>query len=683
MTNSGREFDSLVQLMKERFHALGNVPLFTTGATKDALWNAYLTSFPEKERQFHNCNACRHFIERFGGLVTIDEHGFARSAIFDLVEAATLPTYAFGIACVNVCATQTPVNGVFVSSSHVWGTPQSDGWGHFYVKPPPAMVHPSRTVTAYQRMCEFAEDFKTLQHAFTEFAQRDLEQAVTLLTAMPMYRGEKFLAHAQWLLATYQARSMRNLVWRAVATAPAGYCHPRTSMIGSMLEDIQAGYSPADIKRRFEAKVAPNVYQRAQAAPTVGAIKQAEDLVAKLGIAPSLERRYARLAELQTIWCPDAARKVGKQPKPGVFGHLAANGVLQPLSQAVGNAPIVMTWDKFARMVLPSAQSIEALVPPTEERFAALVGPVHAYAPPILSWDVEGDRIPFSWYYAPGIDGEIQRRVEGAGGRYKDCDIRASLIWHNRNDLDLHCIPPGEQEIYFGRKWAESGGELDVDMNVHGETTTPVENIRWAKGKARAGVYRFWVENYRYHEYRLVPVPFRVELEVAGKLYAFEGEITGNYCKLLVAQFYYTPGVGLHSLTTSCRQNTAKGAGALDSWGLRPGDFVKVTGIVRSPNTWRGGAITPINGRHMFFLLEGCQDLKGGRGRGFFTEMLKSDLRPARATLEAYNASATIAGADEADACGLGMSDQAPWDLTLRVKFDSGIVATYKIDRWD
>jgi len=30
MTASGKEFDSLVQLMNERFRALGNVPLFTT-----------------------------------------------------------------------------------------------------------------------------------------------------------------------------------------------------------------------------------------------------------------------------------------------------------------------------------------------------------------------------------------------------------------------------------------------------------------------------------------------------------------------------------------------------------------------------------------------------------------------------------------------------------------------------
>ena len=42
-------------------------------------------------------------------------------------------------------------------------------------------------------------------------------------------------------------------------------------------------------------------------------------------------------------------------------------------------------------------------------------------------------------------------------------DIRATLIWNNRNDLISR---PGPREyIYFGSKRAPSGGFLDVDMN--------------------------------------------------------------------------------------------------------------------------------------------------------------------------------------------------------------------------
>ena len=85
------------------------------------------------------------------------------------------------------------------------------------------------------------------------------------------------------------------------------------------------------------------------------------------------------------------------------------------------------------------------------------------------------------------IDEEIKQRVTRAGGLYENVDIRFSLAWNNRNDLDLHVVTPSGYHIYFRDKKAPCGGYLDVDMNVNGETTKPVENTRWAKGKGRPG----------------------------------------------------------------------------------------------------------------------------------------------------------------------------------------------------
>lgn len=121
------------------------------------------------------------------------------------------------------------------------------------------------------------------------------------------------------------------------------------------------------------------------------------------------------------------------------------------------------------------------------------------------------------------IDTEIKRRLEAAGGRFREVDIRASLIWNDRNDLDLHCLTPGGFHIYYGAKRAHCGGELDVDQNVCGENPKPVENIRWAKGDARRGKYKFWVELYRYHEHSEKDVPFKVELDIGGRIQTFEG----------------------------------------------------------------------------------------------------------------------------------------------------------------
>lgn len=143
------------------------------------------------------------------------------------------------------------------------------------------------------------------------------------------------------------------------------------------------------------------------------------------------------------------------------------------------------------------------------------------------------------------IDAEIRDRVKKAGGMYDGVDIRASLIWNNTNDLDLHVITPGGEHIYYGAKQASCGGWLDVDMNVRGETTKPVENVRWAKGAAPAGRYKVFVRNFAFHG-GAGPALFKLELEVGGKVKHFEHVIgkdgvTGEASDIVVAEFDFDP----------------------------------------------------------------------------------------------------------------------------------------------
>ena len=81
---------------------------------------------------------------------------------------------------------------------------------------------------------------------------------------------------------------------------------------------------------------------------------------------------------------------------------------------------------------------------------------------------------------------------------------------------------------------------------MRGETTKPVENIRWRKGTAPKGKYRVYVQNYRFHETDLAPTPYRVELEVNGNIERFEGVIskkgeTGSNSDVAIAEFTYDP----------------------------------------------------------------------------------------------------------------------------------------------
>jgi hypothetical protein len=374
--------------------------LYTTDV--EGLWGVYLDALPS-DRQYHTCHCCRQFIERFGGLVTLDAHGVPRSAIWHTAVPGDF--YASVIAAMQERVESAKVTGVFYSSDKVWGQPVTGPWTHFSVVPPSHLVHKDRVKTAYQASAEKLEDYKTMITALQEFALPTVETAIALLKTDSLYRSEKCLGVAEWLRdlivardATKNGKTKANLLWRAVATAPIGFAHPRSSMIGTLLEDIATGLGFEDVKAKFAAKMHPLQYQRPQAAPTAGAIAAAEKLVEQMGIAPSLERRFARLDDLQKLWVPiEPIAQVAKGS--GVFGHLQTKGATVAPDIKV---PVqTMTWDKFSRTVLPEAERIEILIP-SHGNFAAYLTAQNPDAPPILQWDRGDRRNPVSWYLYNG-----------------------------------------------------------------------------------------------------------------------------------------------------------------------------------------------------------------------------------------------------------------------------------------
>ena len=108
--------------------------------------------------------------------------------------------------------------------------------------------------------------------------------------------------------------------------------------------------------------------------------------------------------------------------------------------------------------------------------------------------------------------GEFSLRLKKAGA--KKGHLTVSLIWENLNDLDLHCIGPDNEEIYFGNKVGKLG-ELDVDMNAGSKTSRePVENLYYLKPKK--GKYEVYV-NYFSNRGDPDPTEYMVWVRVKGK----------------------------------------------------------------------------------------------------------------------------------------------------------------------
>lgn len=399
------DYAMLLAVLQSSFHRaafMGAGPLFATDAA--GLYDLYLAKLPA-ERDVHNCSACRRFIETYGGLAKIDDNGDLEPVMW----GAEVPAfYQDAFDALGIRVRLARVEHVFwTKPMSWWGQPKTGQWQHLAVSPPSNAVYHGRALTPGQAMAAAKENVRTVLGAMAEYPPRVLDEAIRVLESGHLDRAEKFLGPVRWLRALHdwpkgRANETRrhHLLWRAVATAPEGYCHIKSSVVAPLLADIVAGVPFETLRAKHAAKVEPTRYQRPQAAPAAGNIAAAEALFAKLGLAPALERRFARLDEVEVAWLAGMNHAARQEPAGGVFGHVKPKGAVPPVPTMSLPATTV-TWAKFAATVLPRAERIEVLVP-GHGRFTAFTAPVHADAPPILKWDRPERRNAVAWYTYPG-----------------------------------------------------------------------------------------------------------------------------------------------------------------------------------------------------------------------------------------------------------------------------------------
>lgn len=122
------------------------------------------------------------------------------------------------------------------------------------------------------------------------------------------------------------------------------------------------------------------------------------------------------------------------------------------------------------------------------------------------------------------IPPEMEERLTKAGAGKGEIEI--GLIWHNRNDLDLHCVDPRGETILHNHRNSASGGELDVDANVSGDKDDPAEHIRWKKDPPK-GEYKVYVNHYKNHarsDKDKDPTTFTVHVKAGGASWLFENQ---------------------------------------------------------------------------------------------------------------------------------------------------------------
>ena len=408
----GDGYDELLVYIRNSFEIFAqdpNEPLFTTDVTD--LYEEFLNHLPDDARQHYNCRACRNFVNRYGGLVKIDSHGMLSPVMWKLLTDVP-EFFRPAIFAMRDVVVHAKVTGIFVTDEKRLGVPKTGEWSHMAVDVPASRRLLKRYQDPNKIAAEHNENARMLKSAILKYKVSTIESAVNMLRSGSLFRSEKVLPNAEWLLevakspahkqdSKYVSTKFSNIIHLKAATAPSGFCHISSGMLGTLIDDIGEGYDFDFIKNRFNEKMDPLRYQRPQAAPSAGNVLRAEKIFEELGLKDSLKRRFARIDEIQTIWKPQ--NRTPNEVSSGIFANVKTKQSLEKPTITPRMPYITMTWEKFNRTVLPTAKKIEYLVPMSNNSYGAMVTAEDPDAKPIILWDKEEARNPFSWYmYARG-----------------------------------------------------------------------------------------------------------------------------------------------------------------------------------------------------------------------------------------------------------------------------------------
>jgi hypothetical protein len=272
---------------------------------------------------------------------------------------------------------------------------------------------------------------------------------------------------------------------------------------------------------------------------------------------------------------PDAAHAGGTRSRYALLVsailHTSVLGMLSLLVYSSNNQPqssLSMTIDDAddaaAMTLLPE---VELTIPPATRSFSVAASLADSIEQPIqipLSLLQSGETSEKAAAAAPTLKTQqavtkIQGRVDKAGG--KRGEVQFALAWQNVNDVDLHVIAPSGEHISYSHKRSQCKGHLDVDMNVHGDTTEPVENVRWLQRQAPTGRYTVIVNLFRVHapwRGRKNPseTDYQLLASLGGESQLIEDAV-GSATQLRVHRFQYAPrSLGFRRRTLLLKQMT-------------------------------------------------------------------------------------------------------------------------------
>lgn len=661
-----RMFNEVKKKMQDQFALMlvGAEVLFLTDVERDALWQTYLSSFPEgsnpiyKERTEHDCNACKQFIRPFGNVVAV-----VNNKLVSIWDFQMDGPYGEVAKAMSKFVKSAPIANVFVTKVAKLGTdtsrvlePNGDitKWDHFYFELPKKFVD-KNSVSEESVQAQYRDAKNVFKRSLDEITTDAVETVLELIAQNSLYRGEEskgaltaFLTYKkEYDKLPRQTGERDNYAW-ITSTKAGAIAKMRNTAMGTLLVNLSDGMDLDAAVAAFEKIMAPANYKRPAAIVTRRMVEDAQKTVAVLGLENSLGRRYAVPDDITVNNVIFANRNSKKAAN--AFEELAAKTTVNPKSFSKVEE---MSIADFIEKVVPKATRIEMLFENKHvNNLVSLIAPADKSAPPLFKWD-NG----FSWAYNNDVTDSIREKVKAAGGRV-DGELRVSLSWYNYDDLDLHVVEPDGRKIYYGDKGpSRMSGQLDVDMNAGGpRSREAVENIIWTdKRRMGAGEYKVIVNNFCKREN--VDVGFEVEIEHGGQIHKFAyAKAVADRESVHVATIKY--GNGDVSITSALDSSVK----SKDVYGIKTNSFQNVSMMMYSPNHWDG---REVGNKHYFFIVENA--VNPDTPRGFFNEFLRDDLLKQKRVFEALGNKMRVEPSN-VQLTGFGFSSTQPNSVVVKVE---------------
>lgn len=604
-------------------------------------FDLYLDSFSDDERQQHNCNTCKSWLNNLGNVIGI-VHG-KRMTMWDFV--CNDPVYEQVRQAMHDACMRRPIAKVYTPVQSGFGTERNtacleDGtaiiWEHFNGS------LSRRHMITDSKAASYLSNYEVLKRTCREFQKEPFVTVLDLIDNNDLLRGEQFknaVVGLYTLWTDYQKATNKEVFLWSQCNNP--HAKVRNTSIGQLLIDLNEGVDTSVAVDRYEKMVGGANYKRPKALITQAQRDRFKE--AMQGYA--LQRRYAVENELPLQHVSYAHRVTGDIPD--MLDVLDAHIVIDP--DKVKHEQIDIKT--FMAEKLPNAHDLEMLVEPKHfNKFAALMT---GNEPSIVAWEN-----PFTLSYSGSVADSIKERVRKAGGNV-EAELRVSLSWGNSDDLDLHCKCP-DGYVYFG----DRKGILDVDMNQNtlGDTfneVDPVENCSWTN--PRSGNYNVWVNQYfrrgQHDKGFTVQVAYRGD--IVYEQYFPTSPRDGE--DIRVISFKITKG----SIVIDGK--TSKGKGTIrpeKKWGITTHRWIPVHHVFVSPNFWTNSS----GNKHYFFHSRDMQSDE--QLTGLFNEQIKPEIhRHHKNAVELLGALVKCNPVPNA-VCGVSLSETQQMDLLVRGTFD-------------